>query len=141
MDLPPCMDEYASAYGVPPIVVEIIAEKEGGEPGIVVGNDNGTVDVGVMQINSVWFEPGNPVDLPGRGITLERVRDNACLNIAIGTWIIAQYHDRMDGHWGKTFAAYNAGPGNWQGGTPRTLPAASVLTMPADQTFVALDHE
>lgn len=116
MDLPPCTDDYASAYGVPVMIVEAVAEQEGGSPGVVARNSNGTVDVGVMQINSVWFEPDNPVDLPARGITLERVRDHACLNIAIGTWILAQYHERMDNHWGKTLAAYNAGPGNWEVG-------------------------
>lgn len=116
MDLPPCVDDYARIYDVPRVIIEAVAEQEGGRPGIVRKNSNGTVDVGVMQINSAWFEPGNPVDLPSRGITLERVRDNACLNIAIGTWILHQYHVRMKRDWGKTLAAYNAGPGNWKAG-------------------------
>ena len=116
MDLPPCTDTISEYYGVPRIIIEAIAEQEGGAPGVVAHNNNGTTDVGVMQINSAWFEPNNPVDLPARGITLERVRDNACLNIAIGTWIFEQYYHQMDGDLGRALAAYNAGPGNWQAG-------------------------
>lgn len=116
MDLPPCADAFAEVYAVPRVVIEAVAEQEGGRPGLVVENDNGTVDVGIMQINSAWFEPGNPVDLGERGITLARVRDDACLNIAIGTWILNRYHARMGGHWGRAISAYNAGPGNWRAG-------------------------
>lgn len=115
-DLPPCAEDYADHYAVPLAIVEAVAEQEGGAPGVVAENGNGTVDVGVMQINSVWFEPENPVDLTARGITFERVRDEACTNIAVGVWILAQFHERMNHDWGRAIAAYNAGPNNWRAG-------------------------
>ncbi|MDR9468928.1 MAG: hypothetical protein RI559_11815, partial [Marinospirillum sp.] len=69
MDLPPCAATYADFYEVPMVIMMAIREQEGGWPGAEIKNRNGTVDLGVMQINSAWFEPGNPVDLNARGIT------------------------------------------------------------------------
>lgn len=116
MDLPPCAQTYADFYDVPVVIMAAVREQEGGWPGAEIKNRNGTVDLGLMQINSAWFEPGNPVDLNARGITQERVRDNACLNVAISAWILNRYHHKMGYDWGRTLAAYNAGPGNWEAG-------------------------
>lgn len=116
LDLPPCTEQFASHYQVPVVIIAAIRKKEGGWPGAVVGpNRNGTYDLGVMQINTIWWDEKNPVDLRRYGITPEKVRDDACVNIAVSTWILRQNYDRFN-DWFKAIAAYNAGPNNWEAG-------------------------
>ena len=116
LDLPPCAEYFSQHYQVPIVVIAAIRKKEGGWPGAVIGpNRNGTYDLGVMQINTIQWDERNPVNLRDFGITPERVRDDACTNIAVGTWIIRQNYDRFNDWW-KAIAAYNAGPNNWPAG-------------------------
>ena len=133
VSLPPCTLEYAAYYQVPVAIIQAVATQEGGRNGLIKKNKNGSYDLGIMQINSSWFAPGNPVDLRARGITPRRVVYDACVNVAVGTWILSQYYRRM-GDWGKALAAYNAGPGNWKAGAgylfystlePRIVPRES----------------
>lgn len=77
-----CMALVASLYHLPPRVLPAIQAAEGGYPGLEHTNTNGTRDLGVMQVNTVWLVPlvrytGTPVTTVYR-----RLRDNACYNIA-----------------------------------------------------------
>lgn len=115
-DLPPCAEAIADYYEVPYVIVGAVAKQEGGAPGVVSPpNRNGTVDIGLMQINSIWWDERNPVNLWELGITPERARDDACTSIVLGTWVLQQNHARF-GNWFQAIAAYNAGPNNWQAG-------------------------
>jgi soluble lytic murein transglycosylase-like protein len=116
IDLPPCAAEFADYYRVPYEIVQAVATQEGGWPGAKIGpNKNGTYDLGVMQINTIWFDEKNPVNLSKFGITEELVRNDACTNIAMGTWVLHQNYNRFQ-NWWQAVAAYNAGPGNWEAG-------------------------
>ena len=115
-DLPPCAEAIADYYQVPLVIVAGVAKQEGGAPGVVSRpNRNGTVDIGLMQINSIWWDQRNPVNLRDFNITPERARDDACTSIVLGTWILQQNHARF-GNWFQAIAAYNAGPNNWEAG-------------------------
>ena len=50
-----CMALVAQLYGLPPRVLPAIQAVEGGRPGLVGRNANGTEDLGVMQINTIWL--------------------------------------------------------------------------------------
>jgi hypothetical protein len=50
-----CSIFAAVKYEVPANMLLAIAEKEGGRPGQWNRNDNGTVDVGSMQFNTVYL--------------------------------------------------------------------------------------
>ncbi len=71
-------------------LVKAILKTEGGRPGQAVRNTNGSHDLGPMQINTSWL----PI-LAARGITLPMLRDDYCVNVAVGTWILAREMQRL----------------------------------------------
>ena len=78
---------YASHYyGVPTLLTLSIMRTEGGRSGTVSPNTNGSYDMGVMQVNSIWLPK-----LASMGITQHEIIYNACQNVMVGTWILAGY--------------------------------------------------
>jgi len=51
------MAAAASFYHLPPRVLPSIQAVEGGRPGLVHINENGTADLAVMQVNTIWIQP------------------------------------------------------------------------------------
>jgi hypothetical protein len=88
-----CAREAAVEYGVPLVVVLLLLKVEGGWPGAEVANKprkdgSVTYDLGPMQINDAAWGT-----FFGRlGITREMLRDDACVNIHAGTWIVASHY-------------------------------------------------
>lgn len=67
-----CSIVAAVKYQIPVNIMLAVAEKEGGRPGQVVRNSNGTVDIGSMQFNTVYLHELkrfdiNPIDVAGPG--------------------------------------------------------------------------
>lgn len=96
-----CINYAATIYHASVLDIKSIILTEGGTTGQVRRNKNGTVDMGVMQINSINIEPGGK--LYGYGYTREMITNNECLNIILGTFllqreIVLQPADR-DGRW------------------------------------------
>ena len=85
-----CLQQAADHYRVPAALVRAILKTEGGRPGQAVRNSNGSHDLGPMQINTTWL-----ATLQLRGITLAMVRDDYCVNVAVGTWILAREMQRI----------------------------------------------
>lgn len=79
-----CVQLAADKYGLPVSLIEAILEVEGGRVGQAVHNSNGSVDLGPMQINSVWLPR-----LADYGITREQLQYDRCINILVGSWILA----------------------------------------------------
>jgi len=83
-----CIFTAAQTYAVPPSVILGILNVEGGRIGQAVRNTNDTYDLGPMQINTVWI-PGLSVFWGVRqSEALRLVRDDACINIGVGAWIL-----------------------------------------------------
>lgn len=82
-----CLDQAAKHYGVDWRIIRSIREVEGGWNGAQLRNSNGTVDRGVMQINSTWTERA---DLRATGVTPAAVRNSECVSYWVGTWIYAR---------------------------------------------------
>ncbi len=55
---------------------------EGGHPGIIHLNADGTLDLGVMQINTRWLLPLERYTHSAGAVVFRRLRDDACYNIA-----------------------------------------------------------
>ena len=53
--------------------------------GQAVRNSNGTEDLGPMQINTVWLPRLAPY-----GVTRRQLQDDRCINILVGSWILAR---------------------------------------------------
>jgi len=102
-DYDTCIQTAAFRYKLNPNLIRAIIQVEsGGNPHAVNVNDNGTRDLGLMQINSSWLPT-----LAQFGISEEHLRTNSCVNIMVGSWILAQ-NIREHGYTWKAIGRYNA---------------------------------
>ena len=83
-----CIFSAAQTYAVPPSVILGVLSVEGGRIGQAVPNTNGTYDLGPMQINTIWVPQLARYWRMSEGAALRMVRDNACVNIGVGAWIL-----------------------------------------------------
>lgn len=96
-----CFGEAARAYDLPTILLEVIAEVESGmNPNAAGWNPDGSVDVGLMQINS-WWE-----NRLGRKRWIAVCTD-PCYNVMTGAWILADCLQRY-GYTMEGVGCYNA---------------------------------
>ena len=92
-----CLEAAARVYRVPPAILVVLLNVEGGSLGAVSSNDNGTVDIGPMQVNQIWLP-----QIAAHWRTTERkafvaLRDSFCANVEAGTWILRQGLDEARG--------------------------------------------
>jgi soluble lytic murein transglycosylase-like protein len=86
-----CMALVASVYHLPPRVLPAIQAVEGGEVGSVSRNVDGSDDLGVMQVNTLWLEPLARVSgLPPAEVR-RRLVFAPCFNIAAAGLIMRAY--------------------------------------------------
>ncbi|MBI1215050.1 MAG: transglycosylase SLT domain-containing protein [Alphaproteobacteria bacterium] len=83
-----CIFTAAQTYSVPPTVILGVLHVEGGRVGQAVANTNGTYDLGPMQINTIWVPQLSRYWGVSEKTALRWVRDDACVNIGVGTWIL-----------------------------------------------------
>ncbi len=97
-----CFEEAASRYQIPSILLKAISRVESaGNPNALNRNQDGSFDIGHMQINSRWLPK-----LSHFGISRERLWD-PCTNTLVGAWILAQNVNRIGYSW-NAVGAYNA---------------------------------
>lgn len=87
----------ASLYHLPPRVLPAIQDVEGGRPGIMHPNLDGTLDLGVMQINTRWLAPLARYAHAPEAVVFRRLRDEPCYNIAAAGAIMRTYLDETKG--------------------------------------------
>ena len=73
------------------------------DPHAVNRNTNGSVDVGLMQINSRWFPQLAEMGIQPGDLWVP------CINIHVGAWVLAGEVRRFGYNW-QAIGAYNAGP-------------------------------
>ncbi|MCM3609142.1 lytic transglycosylase domain-containing protein [Cupriavidus pauculus] len=89
MALPPviyreaCIAQAVAHYQPHPDLLRAVIAAEGGTTGKIRRNDNGSFDMGLMQINSVHLP-----ELARFGITQDMLVNNECLNIMIGAYYL-----------------------------------------------------
>ncbi|KUY80819.1 transglycosylase SLT domain-containing protein [Burkholderia sp. RF4-BP95] len=97
-----CLDDAATFQKVSVSLLRGIAQVESGmNPNAVNTNTNGTVDIGLMQINSTWLPT-----LAREGISRESLFD-ACTNAYVGAWILSQNIRQLGANW-NAIGAYNS---------------------------------
>lgn len=104
-DLATCAAGAATHYAVPLALVHAVMRQEGGRPGFTRTNTNGSEDIGVMQINSIHLP-----ELARYGISRERLLNDGCLNVFIGTWMLKREIVQAGNLW--------RGVGNYHSHTP-----------------------
>lgn len=98
-----CFKEAADIYAIPENVLRAIAKQESNfRPDATNRNKNGSIDIGVMQINSSWLG-----DLAVYGIGEKELRE-PCTNIKVGAWILSKNTQALGWNW-DAIGAYNVG--------------------------------
>lgn len=97
-----CFKEAGVFYGISPLLLQSIAEHESRmNPRIVLKNANGSIDVGLMGINSVNFP-----ELKRKGIHPERLTD-PCTNVIAGAYLLTKKIMKHGYSW-KAVGAYHS---------------------------------
>jgi hypothetical protein len=103
-----CIEAAAQAYRVPPAILVILLNVEGGSLGAVSPNTNGTVDIGPMQVNEIWL-PGIAAHWgTSQRVAFLALRDSFCANVEAGTWILRQGLDEAKGDFWEGVAYYHS---------------------------------
>ena len=109
IDLPPdpvppaCVWQSAEKYGINPVIIAAIIHVEGGKPGRIHWNRNGTYDIGPMQINSIWIPR-----LRHYGVTYRAIKNDPCANVDAGSWILANQLRETHGDLWKAVGRYHS---------------------------------
>lgn len=103
-----CMAASALFYHLPPRVLPSIQAVEGGAPGVVHSNTDGSVDLGVMQVNSRWI----PVIARLMHVPLPEVAVGLalkpCFNIAAAAMILRGHLDTERGNLLRAVGDYHS---------------------------------
>lgn len=98
-----CFEYVGQFYNIHPALLKAIAQHESHfNPTAQNRNSNGSVDLGIMQINSSWLP-----ELARRGIDSNILLARPCVNIAVGAWILKQNVNELGMTW-SAIGAYNA---------------------------------
>ena len=100
-----CLQSAAKSFSIDPVLLLAIIEQESGfNPMAKNENDNGSLDVGLMQINSQWQD-----FLARMGIESSHLTD-PCINTHVGAWILNMSIQESSDVW-EGVGVYNAGTG------------------------------
>jgi hypothetical protein len=86
-----CMALVASIYHLPPRALPAIHAVEGGKPGTIHHNKNGTDDLGVMQVNTRWLPALSAYTGLPPEVVRARLIEQPCFNIAAAGAILKSY--------------------------------------------------
>lgn len=102
-----CWQEAGARYGIEPELLQAIAIVESnGNTAAINKNRNGSLDVGLMQINSIHFRA-----LRKFSISQKDLLNDPCQSVMAGAWILAGQIQQFGYTW-DAVGAYNAGTAN-----------------------------
>lgn len=103
-----CMALVASLYDLPPRVLPSIQAVEGGWPGLVSRNTNGSEDLGVMQINTLWLPALARYTGLDEAVVRDRLVNQPCFNIAAAGAILRTYLNETRGDLMRAIGNYHS---------------------------------
>ena len=103
-----CILAAAQLHRLPPAVLVVLLNVEGGVIGHVSRNTNDTVDIGPMQVNQVWLPQLARHWNASISTTFLALRDNFCANVEGGAWILRQALDEAHGDFWQGVAIYHS---------------------------------
>lgn len=92
---PACVEKAASHYKLDPALLYSVIIVEHGKNGVAIQNDNGTLDLGVMQINTIWV----PKLSKRYGLTARDLAQKPCLNVEAGAYILSEQLKETGSTW------------------------------------------
>ncbi len=103
-----CMAAAAAFYHLPPRALPAIHAVEGGAVGVVSPNTNGTADLGVMQINTIWLpDIARAAKLPEQKVK-DRLVNDGWFNIAAAAAILRMYLNETRGDLMRAIGNYHS---------------------------------
>jgi soluble lytic murein transglycosylase-like protein len=123
-----CMIAVAAFYSLPPRVLPAIQAVEGGQVGMASPNQDGSEDLGVMQVNTRWL--GAVARLTGlpEATVRERLLGDPCFNIAAAGAILQSHLQQTNGDLLRAIGNYHSQtPDLNRSYTARVLEAADRL--------------
>ena len=103
-----CITAASGVYHLPPAVIVIVLNVEGGSLGRVSPNTNGTVDIGPMQVNQNWIPDVAAHWHATPQATYRALRDDFCANVEAGAWILRQGLDAAHGDFWQGVGYYHS---------------------------------
>jgi hypothetical protein len=103
-----CITAAAKIHGLPPAVLVILLNVEGGTLGRVSRNGNETADIGPIQVNTVNLRDIAAHWHASLDDTYRALRDNFCANVEAGAWILRQYLDEASGNFWEAVGYYHS---------------------------------
>lgn len=82
------------AYDLPPAALYGIYQQEQGYKGAEIKNRNGSADLGVMQINTLWIPELSKHWHVSQDKAKDILKNDVCVNIQTAAWILKQHIDR-----------------------------------------------
>ena len=123
-----CMALVAQIYDLPPRVLPAIQRVEGGGVGTVHRNTDGSEDLGVMQINTLWLPALAKYSKISTTEVRARLLLRPCYNIAAAGLIMRTYLDETRGDLMRAVGNYHSHtPMLNQGYQARVLLSATTL--------------
>jgi hypothetical protein len=98
----------ASIYHLPPRVLPSIQAIEGGRPGTVSNDADGSQDLGVMQINTRWVQPLAAYTRRPDAVVRVRLISEPCYNIAAAGAILRTYLNEDGGDLMQAIGDYHS---------------------------------
>lgn len=98
----------ASLYHLPPRVLPSIQAVEGGNIGSVSRNTDGTEDLGLMQINTLWLPALSRATRQPIAMVRARLLNRACFNISVAAAILRLYLDETHGDLMRAVGNYHS---------------------------------
>ncbi len=101
---PACVHSAADKYNIPVEILYSVVVVEGGRPGMLKRNTNGSYDMGVMQINTKTWGPKLYAYFPKRELI-----EDPCASVYAGAYIIAseRVHSKNKNIW-QAVARYHS---------------------------------
>ena len=103
-----CMALVAQIYALPPRVLPAIQHVEGGQPGLARTNANGSEDLGIMQINTIWLPYLSSYTRLSQAEVRNRLLNRACFNIAAAGLVMRIYLDETGGDLMRAVGNYHS---------------------------------
>jgi soluble lytic murein transglycosylase-like protein len=122
------MAAAAAFYHLPPRVLPSIQAVEGGQIGSVRLNTNGSADLGLMQVNTIWVEPLAGIARIKPEAVAGRLLNDPCFNIAASAAILRFYLTEAHGNLMAAIGHYHSHtPGLSAAYQDKVLTAAAAL--------------
>lgn len=94
-----CFVKEADRYSIDPYVLLAVMKTEGGRPGEMALNRNGTIDLGPMSVNTVWL-PSLAKHYQTSELALRhRLATDGCANVAAAALILSRKISENGGVW------------------------------------------